>query len=100
MEDIKGIIRGRKSKKDGQYNGQKKKDIKTNNDVQNTIQKTREWATRSATQYLPSKKFMDTVVGKKINNDKPPTCDFHKGRHNPVQGHSLDLEHELVIKKI
>lgn len=43
---------------------------------------------------------MDTVVGKKKNNnDKPRTCDFHKGKNNPVQGHSLDLEHELVIKK-
>ena len=35
-EDTKGIIRIRKSK-DRQYNGQKKKDKRTNNNLQNTI---------------------------------------------------------------
>ena len=48
----------------------------------------------------PIKQVYGYVVGKKINNDKPPTCDFHKGKNNPVLVHSLDLEHELVIKKI
>jgi hypothetical protein len=46
------------------------------------------------------KSLWKPLLVKKINNDKPPTCDFHKGKNNPVQGHSLDLEHELVIKKI
>jgi hypothetical protein len=35
LEDIKGVIRIRKSKIDRQHNGQKKKDKRTNNDLQN-----------------------------------------------------------------
>jgi len=35
LEDTKGVIRIRKSKKGRQHNGQKKKDKRTNNDVQN-----------------------------------------------------------------
>ena len=35
FEDTKGVIRIRKSMKDRQHNGQKKKDKKTNNDLQN-----------------------------------------------------------------
>ena len=35
FEDTKGVIRIRKSKKNGQHNGQKKKDKRTNNDLQN-----------------------------------------------------------------
>ena len=34
IEDTKGVIRIRKSKKDTQHNGQKKKDKRTNNDLQ------------------------------------------------------------------
>ena len=34
FEDTKGVIRSRKSKKDRQYNGQIKKDKRTNNDLQ------------------------------------------------------------------
>jgi len=33
--DTKGVIRIRKSKKERQHNGQKKKDKRTNNDLQN-----------------------------------------------------------------
>jgi hypothetical protein len=33
IEDTKGVIRIRKSKKDKQHNGQKKKDKRTNNDL-------------------------------------------------------------------
>ena len=36
FEDTKGVIRIRKSKKNRQHNGQKKKDKGTNNDLQNT----------------------------------------------------------------
>jgi len=39
------VNRFRKSKKDGQYNGQKKKDKKTNNDLQKTTHKTKDRAT-------------------------------------------------------
>jgi len=35
FEDIKGAIRIRISKKNRQHNGQKKKDKRTNNDLQN-----------------------------------------------------------------
>ena len=35
FEDTKGVIRIRKSKKDRQKNGQKKKEKRTNNDLQN-----------------------------------------------------------------
>jgi hypothetical protein len=32
---------------DRQYNGKKRKDKKTNNDLQNTPQKTKDWATQT-----------------------------------------------------
>jgi hypothetical protein len=35
VEDTKGVIRIRISKKNRQHNGQKKKDKRTNNDLQN-----------------------------------------------------------------
>jgi len=35
FEDTKGVIRIRKSKKDRQKNGQKKKEKRTSNDIQN-----------------------------------------------------------------
>jgi hypothetical protein len=35
FEDTKGAIRIRKSKKNREHNGQKKKDKRTNNDLQN-----------------------------------------------------------------
>ena len=35
IEDTKGVIRIRKSKKEKQHNGQKKKNKRTNNDLQN-----------------------------------------------------------------
>ena len=34
LEDTKGLIRGRNSKKDSQYNGQKENYKRTNNDLQ------------------------------------------------------------------
>ena len=41
FEDTKGVFRIRKSKKDRQHNGQKKKDKMTNNDLQNITHKTK-----------------------------------------------------------
>jgi hypothetical protein len=38
----KGVTRNRKPKKDKQYNGQRKKDKRINNDLQNTTQKTKD----------------------------------------------------------
>ena len=44
FEDTKGVIRNRKSKKNKQHNGQKKKYKRTNNDLQNIhIQLKIEW---------------------------------------------------------
>jgi hypothetical protein len=47
FEDIKGVIRIRKSKKDRQHNGQQKKDKGTNSDLQNITQKIKDQATRT-----------------------------------------------------
>ena len=46
FEDAEGIIRIRKSK-NRQHNGQKKRDKRTNNDLQNTTQKTNDRVTRT-----------------------------------------------------
>jgi hypothetical protein len=47
FDDTKGVIIFRKSKKVRQHNGQKKKDKKTNNDLQNITHKTKDRVTRS-----------------------------------------------------
>jgi hypothetical protein len=46
FEDTKGVIRIHKSKKNRQHNGQKRKYKRTNNDIQNTTQKTKDRVTR------------------------------------------------------
>jgi hypothetical protein len=48
LEDTRGVIRIRESKKDRHHNGQKKKDKRTNNDLQNTTHKTNVRLTRTA----------------------------------------------------
>jgi hypothetical protein len=45
VEDTKGVIRSRKSKKDWNIMAKRKKDKRTNNNLQNTTQKTKDWAT-------------------------------------------------------
>jgi CRISPR/Cas system-associated protein Cas5 (RAMP superfamily) len=52
FDDTKEVIRIRKSKKDRQHNGQKKKDKKTNNDIQNIAQKTKDQVTRTTLYYM------------------------------------------------
>ena len=47
FEDTKVRSRIRKSKKDRQYNGQKKKNTRTNDDLQSTTQKTKDRVTRT-----------------------------------------------------
>jgi len=47
FEDIKGVINIRKSKSYWQDNGHKKSDRRTNNNLQNTTQKTKDRATRT-----------------------------------------------------
>jgi hypothetical protein len=46
FEDTKDVIRSRKSK-DRQHNGRKKKDERTNNDLQNITQKSEDRATQT-----------------------------------------------------
>jgi hypothetical protein len=46
---VRGTIRFRKSKKDWQHNGQKKKDKRTNNDLQNITNITKDRVTRART---------------------------------------------------
>ena len=45
--NAKGLIRIRKSKKNRQHNGQKKKNKRTSNDLQNTTHKAKDWITRT-----------------------------------------------------
>ena len=47
FEDTKGIIRIRKSRKDRKHNGQNKKEIRTNNDLQSITHKTKDRVTRT-----------------------------------------------------
>ena len=47
FEITKGVIRIRKSEKDKQHNGQKKRDKRTNNDLQNIRHKTTDLTTRT-----------------------------------------------------
>ena len=47
FEDTKGVIRIRKSKKDRQHNGHKKKYKMTNNDLQNIAHKAKDRVTRT-----------------------------------------------------
>jgi hypothetical protein len=47
LKDNKGVVRSLKSKKDRQRNGQRKKGKRTNNDLQNTTQKSQDRVTRT-----------------------------------------------------
>ena len=47
LEDTIGVTIIRKSKKDRQHNGQRKKNKKTNNDLQNITHKTKDRVTRT-----------------------------------------------------
>ena len=51
FEDTKGVSIIRKSK-DRQHNGQKKKDKRTNNDLQNITHKTKDRETRTPLNYV------------------------------------------------
>ena len=47
LDNTKGVIRIRKSKKDRQHNGKKKKDKRTNTDLHNIKHKTKDRVTRT-----------------------------------------------------
>jgi hypothetical protein len=62
LEDNKEVIRGHNTKWGRQCNGKKKKDKRTNNDLQNTTQKTKDRSTQTSAQkrrwtYLLRKEF-------------------------------------------
>jgi hypothetical protein len=63
FEDTKGVIRTHKSKKDIQHNGQKKQDLRTNNDLQDISHKTKDRVTRTSLrkpmEKQDSKKIME-----------------------------------------
>jgi hypothetical protein len=50
FEDVNRVNRSHNLKKDRQYNGQKKKDKRTNNDLQNITQKSKDRATQNTTK--------------------------------------------------
>ena len=47
IEDTKGVIRIRKSKKECQHNGKKKNDKRVNNDLHSTTQKSKDKSTQT-----------------------------------------------------
>jgi hypothetical protein len=51
FDDTKGAIRIHKSKKERQHNGQKKKDKRTNIDLQNITHKTKDRVIRTPAKY-------------------------------------------------
>jgi hypothetical protein len=56
FEEKKEVIRSRKSKKDRQHNGQKKKDKRTNNNLQNIAHKTKDrvtWTPQKTLEWTP-----------------------------------------------
>ena len=69
FEDTKEVIRIRKSKKNRQHNGQKKKYKKTNNDLQNTTHKTKDGVTRTL---LILSLHIFVLLDSNMPND--PTC--------------------------
>jgi hypothetical protein len=70
FEDTNEVIRIRKSKKNRQYNGQKKRDKKTNNDLQNTTQKTKDRATQTPSKAIDWRRKYNTMVKRKGQIDK------------------------------
>jgi hypothetical protein len=56
FEDIKSIIKILKSMKDRKWYGKKKRDERTNNDLQDTTQKTKDWA-----MITPHKQGVDEI---------------------------------------
>jgi hypothetical protein len=58
FEDVKEVIRIRVSKKNRQHNGQKKKYKRTNNDLQNTTQKSKDRATRTPLKIVGELRYL------------------------------------------
>ena len=82
LADTTGVIRSHKSMKNKQYNGQRKR---TNNDLQNTTQKAKDWVTLT-----PLKTEGECGSFGKVSRSCS-TCDI---RHVTVRQH----EHHLIWK--
>ena len=83
LEDTKRVIRSRKSKKNSQHNCYKKKDKRTNNDLQNFTQKTNDQAIR-----IPLKVGDELRCSKRVGSSFF-TCDSRRVTliTNPVINH-------------
>ena len=83
--DTKRVIRSRKSKKDTQYNGQKKNDKRINIDLQQTTQKTEYGAKRIPLNTGGGLMYLGRVVG---------SCSSSAFRRVTAKRH----EHHLIWK--
>ena len=63
FEDTKWVIRSRNSKKDRYNIGQEKKDKRTNNDLQNTTQKTKDQVTRATLRTVAELRWSGRMSG-------------------------------------
>jgi hypothetical protein len=73
FEDVKGVLRSSQSKKDRQYNDQKKKTHRrTNNDLQNTTQKIQNW-TKTAVALVCSQKVSSSCC---LLHSSHPSCNW------------------------
>jgi hypothetical protein len=66
FEDIKGVIKSRKLKKDRQHNDRKKTDNRTNNDLQSTTQENKDWATQTPLKTGGELRFYRRVNSSKL----------------------------------
>ena len=87
FEDTKGINRSHKSKKARQYNGQKTRYKRTNNNLQNTTQKTLNRATR--TKLKCSFLMLLSWKGRFYDHTHPSKQTFYRRR--PSQWHILRM---------
>jgi hypothetical protein len=74
LEDTKGVIRVRKSKKDRQHIRQKKKDKRTNNDIHGTMQKAKDRVTRTPLQTGDERRCFRWANSSCFTSDTPSCC--------------------------
>ena len=85
FENTKGVIRIRKSK-DRQHNGQKKKDKRTNNDIQYTAHKTKNRVTRTPLKLRCSRSSSSScsTSGTRVNLATNPVISHEWGKDRKV----------------
>ena len=77
FKDTEGVIGFRKSQKERQCSGQKDKE-RTDNDVQNTTQKIKDWATLTPLNQTIRKKIHSSRNTMSKTQDQSRQCDFRK----------------------